>query len=299
MIKFNIKKLVFIGLLAFSCSSEKNNADASGSFEATETIVSSETTGKIMRFTIAEGDEVKAGQVIGIIDSTQLHLNKLQLLQNQKAILSGRPDIKTQLESLERQLETAISDKKRIENLVKGEVASSKQLDDANSRVTVLQSQIAAQKSILTSNTSTLNEQARTVSVQLALVEDQLRKCKIINPVEGTVLSTYANPFEITAAGKPLYKVANLTEINLKAFITSDQFSKIKIGQQVNVQVDSEGGKMKTYPGAVSWISNKAEFTPKTIQTKYERANLVYSIKVRVKNDGQLKIGMYGEVKFN
>lgn len=299
MIKFNSKNLVFIGLLAFSCSSEKNSADATGSFEATETIVSSEATGKILQFTVAEGDEVKAGQMIGYIDSTQFHLNKLQLLQNQKAILSGRPDIKTQLEALERELEVAKSDKKRIENLVKGEVASPKQLDDANSRIIVLQSRIDAQKSILSSTTSTLNEQARTVSIQLSQVEDQLRKCRIINPVEGTVLSTYANPFEITAVGKPLYKVANLTEINLKAFITSDQFSKIKVGQQVNVQVDGEGGKMRTYPGAVSWINNKAEFTPKTIQTKDERANLVYAIKVRVKNDGQLKIGMYGEIKFN
>jgi len=297
--KLHSTKLALIGLLAFSCGSEKNSADATGSFEATETIVSSEATGKIVQFVVTEGDELKSGQVIGYIDSTQLHLTKLQLLQSKKAILSGRPDIKTQLDALERELEVAKSDRKRIENLVKGEVASPKQLDDANSIITVLQSKIDAQKNILSLTISTLNEQARTVSVQLAQVEDQLRKCKIINPVDGTVLSTYANPFEITVAGKPLYKVANLTEINLKAFITSDQFSKIKIGQQVNVQVDSEGGKMKTYPGAVSWINNKAEFTPKTIQTKDERANLVYAIKVRVKNDGQLKIGMYGEVKFN
>src|SRR6478609_2903651 len=297
--KLHSTKLALIGLLAFSCGSEKNSADATGSFEATETIVSSEATGKIMQFVVAEGDEVKAGQAMGYIDSTQLHLNKLQLLQNQKAILTGRPDIKTQLESLERQLETAISDRKRIGNLVKGDVASGKQLDDANSRVTVLQSQIAAQKSILNSTTSTLNEQARTVSVQLAQVEDQLRKCKIVNPIDGTVLSTYANPFEITVAGKPLYKVADLSEINLKAFITSDQFSKLKVGQSVNVQVDGEKDKMRTYQGTVSWINSKAEFTPKTIQTKDERANLVYAIKVRVKNDGQLKIGMYGEVKFN
>lgn len=297
--KLQPTKLALIGLLAFSCNSEKNSADATGSFEATETIVSSEANGKIMQLTIAEGDEVKAGQMIGFIDSTQLHLNKLQLLQNQKAILSGRPDIKTQLEALARELEVAMSDKKRIENLVKGEVASTKQLEDANSRITLLQSRIDAQKSVLTSTTTTLNEQARTVSIQLAQVEDQLRKCKIINPIDGTVLSTYSNPFEITAAGKPLYKVANLTEINLKAFITSDQFSKIKVGLPVSVMVDTVGGEMKKYPGTITWINNKAEFTPKTIQTKDERANLVYAIKVRVKNDGQLKIGMYGEVKFN
>lgn len=292
-------QITALGLLLFSCTSTNETADATGSFEAIETIVSSEATGKLMEFSILEGDEVKAGQPIGYVDSTQLHLTRLQLLQNQKAILSGRPDINTQLEALERELDNARSDKQRIENLVKGEVASQKQLDDVNTRIAVIQSKIAAQKSQLGTSTSALNEQARTINLQLAQVEDQLKKCRIVNPVNGTVLSTYANPFELTAAGKPLYKVANLSEINMRAFVTSDQFSKIKVGQPVNVQVDGEGGVMKSYPGTVSWINNKAEFTPKTIQTKDERANLVYAIKVRVKNDGLLKIGMYGEVRFN
>lgn len=290
--------ILSLGVLALSCNSGGDEADATGSFEAIETIVSAEASGKIIRFDVAEGGELKAGQIVGMIDSTQLYLSKLQLLQSQKAILSGRPDTKVQLEALQRELAVAVSDMKRIENLVKGEVASQKQLDDANARVTLIQSRIDAQRSILSATTSSLNEQAQTVAVQLAQVEEQLRKCKIICPVNGTVLTTYANVFEMTATGKPLFKIADLSEIELKAYITQDQFTQLKVGQAVSVLVDDAGGKMKSYPGMVSWINSKAEFTPKTIQTKNERANLVYAIKVRVKNDGLLKIGMYGEVKF-
>ena len=292
-------QLTTLGFLLFSCTKKNEMADATGSFEAIETIISAEANGKLLLFGINEGDQVKAGQLIGYIDSTQLYLTRLQLLQSLKAVLSGRPDINTQLEALQRELDNANADKQRIENLVKGEVASQKQLDDANTRIAVLQSKIAAQKSQLGTSTSTLNEQARTINLQLAQIEDQLRKCKILNPISGTILSTYVNPFEMTTAGKPLYKVADLSTIELKAYITQDQFSKIKVGQRVKVLVDAEVGSMKTYDGTISWINNKAEFTPKTIQTKDERANLVYAIKAQVKNDGLLKIGMYGEVKFN
>ena len=292
-------QLTTLGFLLFSCTKKNEMADATGSFEAIETIISAEANGKLLLFGINEGDQVKAGQLIGYIDSTQLYLTRLQLLQSQKAVLSGRPDINTQLEALQRELDNANADKQRIENLVKGEVASQKQLDDANTRIAVLQSKIAAQKSQLGTSTSTLNEQARTINLQLAQIEDQLRKCKILNPISGTILSTYVNPFEMTTAGKPLYKVADLSTIELKAYITQDQFSKIKVGQRVKVLVDAEVGSMKTYDGTISWINDKAEFTPKTIQTKDERANLVYAIKAQVKNDGLLKIGMYGEVKFN
>jgi len=292
-------KLTSVGFLLFSCTPKNETADATGSFEAIETIISSEASGKLMQFTAHEGDEVKEGQQVGYIDSTQLYLTRLQLLQSQKALLSGRPDINTQLEALESELDNATADKKRIENLVKGEVASQKQLDDANTRIAVLRSKIAAQKSVLNTSTTNLNEQARTISLQLAQIEDQLRKCKILNPVAGTILSTYVNAFEMTVAGKPLYKVADLSTIELRAYITQDQFSKIKVGQPAKVSVDAAAGNMKTYEGTISWINNKAEFTPKTIQTKDERANLVYAIKVNVKNDGLLKIGMYGEVRFN
>lgn len=294
---FPILSILTISLIA--CDNGNGKHDASGTFEATETIISAEANGKIMTFTVNEGDQVKADEVLGYIDSTQLHLTRLQLIQNQKAVLSGKPDINTQLESLQRELENALSDKKRIENLVKGDVASQKQLDDANTRIEVIQARIDAQRSILKTTTTTLNEQGQTIAVQLAQVEDQLKKCKIVNPVNGTVLSTYAEQFEMTAAGRPLYKVADLSTINLKAYVTNDQFTALKLGQSVKVQVDAQNGESKIYDGVVDWISDKAEFTPKTIQTKNERANLVYAIKVKVKNDGLLKIGMYGEVIFN
>jgi HlyD family secretion protein len=297
--KLNFSILVIVLVSFAGCDNNNKKHDASGTFEATETIISAEANGKIMMLSVNEGDEVKVGQLLGYIDSTQLHLTKLQLLQNQKAVLSGRPDTRTQLEALQRELDNALADKKRIENLVKGEVASQKQLDDANTRVAVIEAKMDAQKSALNTTTSTINEQSRTIAVQLAQVEDQLKKCKILNPVVGTVLATYAEQYEMTAAGRPLYKVADLSTIILKAYVTSDQFTSLKLGQLVKVQVDGQEGETKMYEGVVEWINSKAEFTPKTIQTKNERANLVYAIKVKVKNDGLLKIGMYGEVIFN
>lgn len=291
-------QLLALSTLFFSCKNNGLENDASGTFEATETVISAEAAGKIMAFDIDEGDVLTAGQTIGYIDSTQLYLSKLQLQQNQKAILSGRPDTKVQLEALQNELDNALSDKQRIENLVKGNVASQKQLDDANTRIAILQSKIAATKSTLTTTTSTINEQSNTVAIQLASVEDQLRKCRIVNPVNGTVLTKYANAFEVTTPGKPLYKIADLTEMYLRAYITADQFGKAKIGDKVSISIDAAEGNLKEYEGVVEWISNKSEFTPKTIQTRDERANLVYAIKIRVKNDGLIKIGMYGEVKF-
>ena len=291
-------QLLALSTLFLSCKNNGLENDAAGTFEATETLISAEAAGKIMAFDIDEGDVLAAGQTIGYIDSTQLYLSKLQLQQNQKAILSGRPDTKVQLEALQKELDNALSDKQRIENLVKGNVASQKQLDDANTRIAILQSRIAATKSSLTTTTSTINEQSGTVAIQLASVEDQLRKCRIVNPVNGTVLTKYANAFEVTAPGKPLYKVADLTEMYLRAYITADLFGKAKIGDKVIVSIDAAEGTTKEYEGIIEWISNKSEFTPKTIQTKDERANLVYAMKIRVKNDGLIKIGMYGEVKF-
>jgi len=292
--------LLYISAFTISCNNSSSNAnDASGTFEATETIVSAEANGKILALNIEEGDVIKQGQKVGYIDSTQLYLSRQQLIQNQRAILSSRPDSKSQLEALQKELENAEGDRKRIENLVKGGVASQKQLDDADSRVAIIRSKITALRNTLSTTTATINEQSGTVAVQLAQVEDQLRKCTIINPVNGTVLNKFANVYEMTATGKPLYKIADLSVINLRAYITADQFAKVKIGDRVKVSVDAEEGNSKMYDGVVEWINNKAEFTPKTIQTKDERANLVYAIKIRVQNDGLLKIGMYGEVLFN
>lgn len=282
----------------WSCGNEENTNSAYGTFEATETIVSAEANGKILELTINEGDQLETGQKVGYIDSTQLVLSKKQVMQNGKAILSGRPNIKIQIEASKEELENAITDKKRIENLVKGGVATQKQLDDANSKIAILQSKTEALKSQLSTTSNNLTEQSGTVGLQLAQIEDQLQKCKIINPVSGTVLTKYANVYEMAAIGKPIYKIADLSTIKLKAYITASQFAKIKIGDKVKVNSDTEDSNSKSYEGVVEWINSKAEFTPKTIQTKEERANLVYAIKIRVKNDGTLKIGMYGEVVF-
>lgn len=281
-----------------NCRTEGPVNEASGTFEATEVIVSSEVNGKVLALDLAEGQTLTRGQVVGTIDSTTLYLNKLQLLQNQKAVLAGRQDVGAQVDGLRKELDNAVADQRRIENLVKGQVASQKQLDDATLRVETLKARINAQESVLQTQNSSLNEQGRTISAQLNLVNDQLRRCRVSNPVEGTVLTKYTEAFEMTAVGKPLYKVADLSTLVLRAYITNDQQAKIKVGQAAKVMVDNGDGAMKTYPGVVQWINDKAEFTPKTIQTKDERVNLVYAIKVSVKNDGYLKIGMYGEVGF-
>lgn len=296
--KYGSILLSVISFLLFSCNNGKLTSDAAGNFEAVETMVSAEANGKILSLTITEGEVLKPGQPVGFIDSTQLYLNKMQLMQSRKAILTGRPDIKTQLESLEKELSNAISDRDRIRNLVKGEVASQKQLDDANTRVEVLKARIDAQKSALSTNSNALTEQGGTVEIQLAQVEDLLKKCRIVNPVAGTVLAKYAEPFEMTAQGRPLYKIADLENLFIRIYVSETRLSQIRIGQKAEVLIDSDEKGFKKYEGTISWISSKAEFTPKIIQTKEERVTLVYAVKVLVKNDGYLKIGMPGEVNF-
>jgi HlyD family secretion protein len=282
----------------YSCNKDENQYDASGSFEAVETIISSEANGKILSFNINEGDNLKANDIVGSIDSSQLLLSREQIAGSRKAILSGRPEIKTQLDALEKELENAIRDRDRIANLVKGNVASQKQLDDAEARVATTQAKIEAQKSSLLTSTNSINNQGNSVEAQLNLIEDQIRKCKIVNPIDGTVLTKYAEVNEMTSIGRPLYKIANLQTMILRVYISGNQLSKAKLSQNVKVFVDNGEGGYKEMQGTIIWISSKAEFTPKTIQTKDERANMVYAVKVTVKNDGSLKIGMYGEIKF-
>ncbi len=272
--------------------------DATGTFEATEVIVSSEASGKILAFNLEEGQVLKGGQKIGFIDSTQLYLSKLQLRENQRAVLAGKPDITTQVQATKREIENTLGEKKRVENLVRGEVASQKQLDDINTKLAVLESRLAAQQSSLKTTTAALTEQSNAINVQMMMVEDQLRKCSVINPIEGTVLTKYAMQNEMTLPGKALYKIADLSTLILRAYVSGNQLPQFKLGQTVDVLVDAPEGEYKTYKGTITWVSDKAEFTPKTIQTKDERANLVYAIKISVKNDGYLKLGMYGEVNF-
>ena len=296
--KLRVTLFSLVGLSLFACNGDNHELDASGNFEAVETTVSAEANGKILAFEVTEGQVLNQDQQVGYIDSTQLYLAKLQLAQNRKAILSGKPDIRIQLEALQKELDNAISDRDRIGNLVKGEVASQKQLDDANTRIAVIQSKIEAQKSALNTSSNTLTEQGSTIEIQSAQVEDQLRKCRIINPVTGTVLEKYVEPFEMAVQGRPLYKIASLDTLVMRVYVSETQLAQIRIGQKVDVYIDSSKKGFKKYEGSISWISSSAEFTPKTVLTKEERVTLVYAIKILVKNDGFLKIGMPGEVTF-
>lgn len=290
--------ILFVALIIAGCNRNTNEFDATGTFEATEVIISSEANGRILRLDLEEGDVIPSGKRVGLIDSSQLYLTRQQLLMNRKAILASRPDVQTQIEATKKEIESAQIDKKRIENLIKGEVATQKQLDDVNARLAVLEARLSAQRNSLLTSTASLNEQSSAIDAQLAVLQDQLKRCKLVNPVQGTVLSKYARANEITGVGKALYKIANLDTLVLRAYLSGSQLSQVKLGQQLEVLVDADKDTYKTYSGTIDWISDKAEFTPKTIQTKDERANLVYAIKINVKNDGFLKLGMYGEVKF-
>jgi HlyD family secretion protein len=293
------KSFIIAALLLVACAGNKDNYDASGTFEAVETIVSAEATGVIQQLNIEEGQELKQNQVVGYIDSVQLHLKKKQLEAQVNAVLSKRPNVSAQIAALQEQLKQAEREQQRLANLLKADAATQKQLDDATAQVSIIKKQIEAQASALGITSRSINEESSPLSIQIAQLDDQLKKCKIINEVNGTVLTKYAEVNEMAMNGKPLYKIADLSEVILRAYVTGDQLPSLKLNQLVTVLVDAGDEKQKSYAGVIQWISDKAEFTPKTIQTKDERANLVYAMKIRVKNDGYIKIGMYGEVKFN
>jgi HlyD family secretion protein len=295
--KIYVPFLLFIML--FSACSKKNKFDASGTFESTEVIVSSEADGEIRRFDVKEGQRLDSGQQVGYIDTIQLYLRKKQLLANAKAILVTRPDINKEIASIEQQIANAKKEKQRTENLVNANAAPQKQLDDIDEQLDVLQKQLEAQKSTLSTNTSGIQEQSKPVYFQAQQIDDQIKKSIIVNPITGTVLTKYAEFGEITSSGKALYRIADLSVMTLRAYVSNSQLSQVKIGQDVKVYIDNGDKTYKEMTGTIKWVSDKAEFTPKTIQTKEERANLVYAVKIDVKNDGYLKIGMYGEVKFN
>lgn len=295
-----MKRILFVALsslLLASCQ-QQSEFDASGAFEADETIISAEASGKLEAFTVEEGQDLKAGQVVGYVDTVQLYLKKKQLESQIKATLAQKPNVAAMLAALESQLKTAERERDRVANLVKADAATQKQLDDANSQVDLIKKQIAAQQSSLGTTTSSINEQTLPLQVQLEQVNDQIKKSIVTNPINGTVITKYTEPSEIVSMGKPLYKVADLSFLTLRAYISGEQLPQIKLGQTVKVLTDNATGGYDEHEGTVTWVSSKAEFTPKTIQTKDERANLVYAIKIKVPNNGYLKIGMYGEVKF-
>lgn len=295
-IKYGLFGIALSSLL-ISCGKSNGDYDASGTFETTEVIVSSEGSGKILSFNVEEGQILTANQTVGTIDSVQLYLRKQQLLASGKAIQSRRPDVNKQIAVLEQQITTAKTERKRVENLLKANAANQKQLDDLNAQIAVLEKQLDAQKTVLETTSQGITDESTGVTLQVKQIEDQLHKCKITSPINGTVLVKYAEMGEVAAPGKPLFKIGDTQHMILRAYLTGDQLTQLKIGQKVNVFADFGEKDTKQYEGTVSWISSKSEFTPKTIQTRDERANLVYAVKINVKNNGLLKIGMYGQIQ--
>lgn len=289
MKKISIFILATIGLI--SCDRNNNKADGYGNFEATEITVSSEASGKIEFLKIEEGDVLKPLTQVGLIDTLQLYFTKQQLIASKNSITAKSANVLSQKSVLLEQLKTAQIENKRINNMYIENAATKRQVDEIDGRVNVIEKQI---QSVNTQNAPIISE-LKTIDVQIEKINDQIEKSKITNPISGTVLTKYSEPGEITAFGKPLYKIANISEMTLRVFISETQLSQIKMGQEVSVKIDGLE-EMKTYKGTISWIASQAEFTPKIIQTKEERINLVYAVKVKVKNDGSLKIGMPAEM---
>lgn len=291
--------LFLAALLPVACSNNKTDYDASGIFESTEVIVSSQVSGQLMEFTVTEGQQLQADSYLGYVDTTQLYLKKQQLMASRTAVSSRSTSVPRQIASLKEQIATQKRELARFGNLVKLNAANQKQVDDIQSQLSVLEKQLAAQTELLVNNNQGISGESTALESQIAQIEDQLLKSRITSPIQGTVLTKYAEQGEFTAPGKALFKVSDMQQMYLRAYITSDQLTQLKQGQPVTVYADFGEDKMRTYPGTISWIADKAEFTPKTIQTRNERANLVYAVKIAVTNDGYLKNGMYGEVKFN
>ncbi|MGV8963749.1 MAG: HlyD family secretion protein [Candidatus Saccharimonadaceae bacterium] len=293
--------LLYIGLgiaLFSSCSNKDKVYDASGSFEATEIIVSAEASGKIEILSLIEGQLLQKDEQVGLIDTIQLYLQKMSLLSNVRGVRSQLPNIGTQTASIKEQINTFEREKQRTTNLINANAATQKQLDDINAQIIVLKKQLSASESTLQKSSQNISAQSTSMEIQIAQIEDKLKKSIISSPITGSVLNKYAEEGELANMGTPLFKIADINNMILRVYVTNDQLSTIKLNTKVQVFVDQGKDNKKIYDGIVNWISDKAEFTPKTIQTKNERANLVYALKVSVKNDGFIKIGMYGEVKF-
>lgn len=295
----NLLGLCSLLALFSACGNGAPKYDVTGTFETTEVLVSAEASGRLLYFDIEEGMLLKAGEEVGVVDTVQLYLKKLQLEASLKSVEEQRPDILKQVAATKEQISAAQRERNRVANLLKVGAANQKQLDDAEDQLEVLRKQLVAQNSTLSNSHQSLTWQSSSVGIQVAQVEDQLKKCHITSPITGTVLAKYAEAGELTAMGTPLFKVADTEQMYLRAYITSEQLSQVKLGQKVTVFSDYGTDEHKQYPGVVTWISDTSEFTPKTILTKNERANLVYAVKIAVHNDGLLKIGMYGGVEFS
>lgn len=284
-------------LLVFVSCDSKPDYDVTGIFEATTVTVASETTGKILSFGAVEGDSIIAGQPVAVIDTAMLVLQRRQLGSQQASAISSQPDVNVQAASVRAQIAHQEQECQRLQRLMADGAATQKQLDDANTHLKVLRSQLQANISTLGKNRTSLGDNARAIEYQAAQIADQLERSVVKSPVSGTLLVKYAEAGEFAVPGKPLFKIANLNDIYLRGYFTAVQLSDIKLGQKVTVIADFGDDKQYEYPGTITWISEESEFTPKSIQTNDTRANLVYAVKIAVKNDGRLKLGQYGEVK--
>lgn len=280
-----------------ACSTREKEYDATGTFEATETTVFAEQSGALLKLEVNEGDELDMGREVGLIDTTQTWLKILQLGATKEVYQSQKPDMERQIAATRQQLAKAKQEEQRYRELVADGASPSKMLDDAVSQVKVLQRQLEAQISSLSTSTRALDKQKAATDVQVSQLRDMLRKCHIVTPTGGTVLEKYVERGEFVAVGKPLFKLADTQNMYMRAYVTSAQLQTVKLGQKVKVFADYGNGQKKEYDGTITWISSRSEFTPKSILTDDERADLVYAIKVAVQNDGFVKIGMYGEVK--
>jgi len=289
--------LAGVALMMVACGGNEKAYDATGTFEATETTVYAEQSGALLSFSVNEGDMIEAGKEVGLIDTTQTWLKIQQLDATKEVYQSQKPDMERQIAATRQQLSKAQQDEQRYRELVADGAAPSKMLDDASNQVKVLQKQLDAQISSLGTSTRSLDKQTVAANVQIEQLRDMLRKCHIVTPTKGTVLEKYVERGEFVAIGKPLFKIADTEQMFMRAYVTSAQLQNIKIGQKVKVFADYGDGQKKAYEGTISWISSRSEFTPKTILTDDERADLVYAVKVAIKNDGYVKIGMYGELK--
>ena len=297
----NTIKVYTAGLLAITlaaCNNKDNDFDATGTFEATEVTVSAEQNGRLLALDINEGDRVMAGQQVALIDTTQLYLKARQVGATKLVYAAQRPDVSKQIAAVQQQLAKARQEQQRFATLVKDGAANRKALEDAESQVKVLERQLTALQSSLSTSTNSLNAQMGTADIQRLQVADELRKCHIVTPIAGTVLDKYMERGEFATVGKPLFKLADIDNMYLRAYVTTAQLKNVKIGMTAKIFADYGNGDRKEYTGKVTWISPKSEFTPKTILTDDERADLVYAVKIAVKNDGGIKIGMYGEVVF-
>ena len=285
-------------LMFAACGNKEKEYDATGTFEATETTVFAEQSGALLTFSVNEGDNIAKGQEVGLVDTTQIWLKIQQMGATREVYQSQKPDMEKQIAATRQQLAKALTEQRRYQELVSDGAAPSKMLDDVTNQVMVLQKQLDAQISSLSTSTRALDKQMAATDMQVSQLYDQLRKCHVASPISGNVLEKYVEQGEFVSIGKPLLKVADIANMYIRAYVTSPQLQTIKIGQKAKVMADYGDGQKKTYDGTVTWISSRSEFTPKTILTDDERADLVYAVKVAIENDGYAKIGMYGEVKF-